>query len=393
MKLMINKKQKQITNKILNFSNGKSLNAYSAIQKIIIPITIITSSFIVRLLFANNRNFVKLIKASLWAQNGSIFIHQANAYGIKFLWIPSLDYSVGYLQLYPRVITLLIVSLSNLNFMPYLFFLGWSLAVVIMSFVIINRLIHYNISPILGAIIVGLINLQPNYGLGFFNIVNTQWMIGIALTVYLLLDKNLKVNYIGFLFLIIASLTGPFSLILSPILITKIFIKRDFIKNISIYIIVFLSAFIQGWFIIKSGKISTPMIGPTDPHMLDWFKSFIIFLAFGAKDKIVIFLSIIFWITYFYLLLKSIRSKKLEAIKNSVDSLILVFTAIVFYTAALIVARSHPLGISPLSAASKYYALPYGIIFIAIIIIATSNLTIKSLVLITKALICILSLG
>ena len=165
----------------------------------------------------------------LWAEDGNIFINQALSLRLDSILNPY----AGYIHLYPRLVSLFVVQF-DLSFLPTVFFLAWISAVLFSSFVVFQWLYKQTKSMMTSMIIPLLILLQPHSGETFFNITNAQWFLPLALIV-LLIDKDYQVSYKNFFVLIILGLTGPFSILVLPVLFLNIVLKKD-LKQVSMNI-------------------------------------------------------------------------------------------------------------------------------------------------------------
>src|SRR5262249_29042217 len=116
----------------------------------------------------------------LWAEDGPVFISQAQA-GIKSLWQP---YG-GYLLTYSRM-SALVANWFSLPNRPAVLMSAWLLTYVslVITIAVQGRALGLTYVQLMSAI--ALVSLQPAYGEVFFNITNSQWMLGAMLPLFVL---------------------------------------------------------------------------------------------------------------------------------------------------------------------------------------------------------------
>ncbi len=274
--------------------------------------------------------------ANLWAEDGNVFINQAYTLGIESLYTTY----AGYIHLYPRFFALLVIKIG-IAYAPLIFLIGWLISFLVLAFIIVNEYNKKQIPWVYSFIVIFAIIFQPHSGETFFNITNAQWFLAIAMTTWLLSNDKIKLNIFSFFLLIILGLTGPYSIILVPILLSKMYIEKGFRKNLFPYTLVMLTAFIQIYFIINSNRIS----GEIDNNILNWIKSFYIFFTFDGKSFVQI-LALTFWSIYGIALFKKIRDKNFSIQTNS--SLLLLIDMILIYLSGLWASKANPLSLSPM---------------------------------------------
>jgi hypothetical protein len=107
--------------------------------------------------------------------------------------------------------------------------------------------------------LVTLVSLQPNYGENFFNITNAQWLLATGLSVLILTisSEPFRITFTRFVFLLLMGLTGPFSIILIPVLALKAFLQKDVKNNAWIFITLLGCALVQIYCLVNSGRAAT----------------------------------------------------------------------------------------------------------------------------------------
>lgn len=343
-------------------------------RTIIIVLIAMISSIIVFLIKANG---FPAIENTLWAEDGNIFISEALADGMSAIIKPY----AGYLHMWPRIFSIA-STIYPLNSTPYILFLGWVMAYMVMSWVIIERLTSHKSSLLPCAICVMLIGLQPTTSETFFTITNAQWYLAIALIVFTLLEGNRKNYAFDYALIVVLSLTGPFSIILAPWILIKILIKKlkiDFL----FYGLFFLCSLVQLFFIIKSGR---GVSGEIDLNFIHWLESFKIFILFGSTR---IFPALCFWALFLLAAIIAIaRNRKNESLQG-LNFVILTLMASLIYMSGLWTYKQNPLVLSPLGGGARYYVTAYGLIFIACILAFKNNRNILAIFFLAAFTLCI----
>jgi len=206
-----------------------------------------------------------------------------------------------------------------------------------------------------------MILLQPHSGETFFNITNAQWFLTLALII-LLIDKGYRVNHKNFLVLTLLGLTGPFSLLLLPILFLNSIVKRDLKENYLKYLIILATALIQIYFIIQSDRVG----GEVDTNIIHWLKSCHIFVTFGTKSFFTI-LSIFVWIIVSIYLIKFLCDVyKKQFSDNQINGFLIVIGMFIIYFGGLWSFKQFPLALHPLGGGARYFVLPYALFLISL---------------------------
>jgi hypothetical protein len=292
--------------------------------------------------------------ATLWAEDGNIFLSQASELGIRSLFTPY----AGYLHLWPRMFAYL-SSWLPANMAPALLFAGWCCAFALMTGIVLKRLTDYQVAPVLVVAFTCLAGLQPTTHETFFTITNAQWFLAIGLFFYVILEGNTKNGLIDYLTLALLCLTGPFCIILAPFALVKILLKKGMVDRF-FYSVFFISATLQVLIIATVGRASS---GPMslDPHA--WVMAAKIFLLFGAEITL---LPVAFWTTVAGGTIYLIRKHPKPASEHLWLTTMLVLGAFALYLSGLWSSKHAPSMISPLGGGARYYVPAYGIIFITI---------------------------
>jgi len=306
--------------------------------------------------------FLKLkglsVNQTLWAEDGTVFINQARELGFSSLFVTY----AGYFHAYPRLIAW-ISSFFDLEQTPLIFLSAWFLAYISLIYVATNRLLKCELAPLSACIIVIFMLAQPHSGEVFFTLTNAQWFTGAALAIYVLIPvKDTSSNFEKTI-LLIASLTGPFSLVLTPVLMLQLVIYKDWESRKYIYIILALGTLVQFSAILLFNRFGN---GGFDHDIHHWMTAFYNFMSFGFKPAIPKIAAILFWITFVCALVLTL-GKKWDRSYSSIKFIVLFLLvgAALFWCAALLAEKGTPQFLSPKGHGARYFFIPYILILFA----------------------------
>jgi hypothetical protein len=182
----------------------------------------------------------------LWAEDGSIFLMQADLHGTSALLMPYM----GYLHTFPRLVAWLAPHLLDPAWWPAFYnglsFLVW-LAVLARLF---STRLDLPGKPWLAFAMIAV----PHTGEVFFNVTNVQWLTAFVLIQQALIRPPInnaqRVTDLGILALV--TLTGPFGVIFLPLFAWRWWRDRRG-DNVAVLAVVVLCAAIQAWLVIKTG--------------------------------------------------------------------------------------------------------------------------------------------
>ena len=182
----------------------------------------------------------------LYAEDGSIFLMQADLHGTSALVMPYM----GYLHTLPRLIAWLTPKLFDPAWWPAFYngvsFLIW-LAVLARLF---TSRFDLPGKPWLAFALIAV----PHSGEVFFNVTNLQWLTAFVLIQQvLILPPKTNAQRVGdLLILAMVTLTGPFGVAFLPLFIWRWWRDRR-PDNAAALGVVLLGAAIQVWFVIQTG--------------------------------------------------------------------------------------------------------------------------------------------
>ncbi|MBU2741635.1 hypothetical protein [Acidithiobacillus albertensis] len=294
----------------------------------------------------------------LWGEDGHIYINQAKSLGLQALWKPY----AGYLQTYSRLVAL-VGNMFPLKDIPSIYLLGWLISLFIAVYVMIRGLRSLQINYILIILAVMAILMQPNIGEVFFNNVDAQWLIGLALAVYLIIPSKTSQSYIGVFGSFISGISGPFSIIYLPIILYKILIEKKFRDYWLVYCFVFSGAIIQAYCIMISSRSTL--------HEFNYIEAIKIFFGifyFNAHGLWIIGI-IVFWLTFLIFFLQS-------EVKNRTISALFVLAGIGVWLASIYSANgdlSNFSGVVFGKWGDRYTFIPYSTFILAYIVVCKKN--------------------
>lgn len=301
----------------------------------------------------------------LWAEDGNVFINDAQFVGVASIWKPY----AGYLHVYPRLVAM-VADYFYLGIRPIIFLIGWMISYLFLFWTLTKKAKLFESSFLSLVFLLILVSLQPHNGENLFNITNSQWMLGAVLSLLVLTkDPSFKISVVNIILLFLLGLTGPFSLILIPMLLLKSFIMKDFRKNFWIYLIVVGSGILQLSILLHSERLAAKAI---DPHIRDWLISFFRIASFGTSTALTKSCAVLFYIILIITMLNRtpLTQKQSEA---KIQVILTMMTAALFIFAAQWASKNNLMAIAPLGDATRYAWIPQILIFFSAIIISNNN--------------------
>jgi hypothetical protein len=178
--------------------------------------------------------------------------------------------------------------------------------------------------------------------------------------------------------LLVVCLTGPFALILAPILLMQLAIYRDWKDRKYVYTITGLGALVQFGAIFFSNRFSD---GTFDKDISHWMTAFFNFMSFGSTSAIAKAAALLFYTTTVYAFAVN-TDKKLNRHYDSIGVVFLSLLAsgAIFYGGGLLAMKAVPHLYSPLGGGARYFFIPYSLIFFASVLVVSKRPVLKCLV-------------
>lgn len=248
--------------------------------------TSILAVFIIVILILMFRRFDGFTNPQLWAEDGTVFLQQYTEMGVKSLITPY----AGYLHTIPRLIVFCFGLLSiNLIYIPLLYSITCVVFMLLLAYRFLKSADELSLqNKVLFATVFLYVPLGTEI---FMNVTNLIWFTALYMVDFLLVgykqyeSSRYKLTIAVALFVV--ALTGPFSLLLSPIIVLIILLERKTIsfKQLTPMILIMIGGVIQLICIKTSGNgISRAISGnPEKYHLLKLIELNIGDLAFASK--------------------------------------------------------------------------------------------------------------
>lgn len=301
----------------------------------------------------------------LWAEDGNVFLNQASDLGAAAILTPY----AGYLHVYPRLIAAASQSFDLIH-QPTALLAGWFGAYFILLHSLLRSVFFQKKHISYLALLPVFMALQPNYGEVFFNITNSQWLLGAALCLYAIADSEIyRSSSIRLALLFILSLTGPFSVVLIPILIVKLILRKDWLECKPIYLTIFLGSIIQLATLLSSDRVKS---GAINSNSWEWVVSFLKILFFGANDTLTFLSAFSIWAILLYLISSNIYKERGVNTHTQI-ALMLLITAFLLIVAGLFSHKANPSAIVALGGGNRYTWVPYVLILTSVTFLINSR--------------------
>jgi hypothetical protein len=182
----------------------------------------------------------------LWAEDGSIFLMQADYHGVSALAIPYM----GYLHTIPRLIAAVASRLLDPAWWPA-FYNGCAFAIWLAAVArLFSRRLDLPGKPWLALALFAV----PHSGEVFFNVTNLQWLTALVLVQQALLaPPTSTAQRIGDLTIIaLVALTGPFGILFAPLFAWRWWRERSPDNTLALAVLGICVA-VQAWLVIRTG--------------------------------------------------------------------------------------------------------------------------------------------
>lgn len=314
----------------------------------------------------------------LRAEDGVIFINQNQSLGLSAIWHPYM----GYFHFYSRIISA-VAGCFELELSGYILFSGWLFAYLFLFSVLIQRLSVCGVSkyPLLSLLV--LVSLQPVSPVVFFCITNSQWMLGAAFAVLIATaDETVRISVTKVVVLFVLSLTGPFSMILSPALMLRACVLKDLRVNAWAYGIIFSCGLVQIIGLLHSGRASGLGL---DLNFWHWWNTLLYVVLISPASIPSFYLGCLFWTLVCIAMFEHFKGGWRSSVEK-LTPIMLVLCALFLLASAFMITRSNPM--SMLNHGNRYTWVPYTLIFTTAVLFSRRNIKLQHGVLATLALMC-----
>lgn len=188
-----------------------------------------------------------MLHPELWAEDGVLWYTQAYNSGFLSLFMPE----NGYLQTISRIAAL-VAQPFPIYYAPYLFAFFAFCAQMIPVALLLSRRFDSIIPDKKIRIIISIIYvLMPNSYEVNMNLTNAQWHLALVLFLLLVGNSQKRYNIADYMLMIVAGLSGPFSVLLSPVAMIEWY-RNKFSGDYLRYAIALACAAVQAVFIADS---------------------------------------------------------------------------------------------------------------------------------------------
>ncbi|MEA9577738.1 hypothetical protein VC218_02035 [Xanthomonas nasturtii] len=300
---------------------------------------------------------------SLWAEDGHVFIYQAIVHGLKAVISPS----AGYLHLYPRLLSWLAVNL-DVHLLASVMLGGWIVGYCVSTYFVVQRLRAQGVPIAAACSFLLLLALSPSTAETLFTVTNVQWYLAIGLSACVLLPPKESDTWPALFFISLASLTGPFCIILLPVAVLQMALLKDFERRQKVLLILVVATLIQLSFFTESERLSAS----SSRDIAGWMAGLRAAMTFGSTNVISYWAGICFWVCLLFALVRLVHRHGLKSSEVHRASTLLI-AAVFFLGAGFYAMRSMPASASPIGFGSRYFIIPYGLLLIAAILIASPS--------------------
>lgn len=325
---------------------------------------------VLSLLFYRTRD--AFTNPQFWAEDAILFFEQSKSLGFVSIFEPS----AGYLHFIPRFIALIINYLPiPIEKIPLAYNLSaWG---VMLGIILMFRHIPLELNSRLKTLIGLSFVLVPSGNEVLSNLTNIQWPLAVLLLFILISDYK---QWNNFLYVIVfsISLTGPFAIILAPIVVLRLFLYKLSRRAFIVSFLWFTCCSIQVYFLSTSHRDASSHSLNTD--MLVWFDALLNHLLIGYFSNVPMWLgyslTILVFGSVFYICCSQKYSKN---IKMVFISLIIAYFS--FGLAGLYTHKQLPNVLHPFGPGARYFYIPH-VIFTMMMYITLfkGNYLIKSLI-------------
>lgn len=300
---------------------------------------------------------------SLWAEDGHVFIYQAIVHGLNAVISPS----AGYLHLYPRLVSWLAVNL-DVHLLATVMLGGWIVGYCVSAYFVVQRLREQGVPVAAACSFLLLLALSPSTAETLFTVTNVQWYLAIGLCGCVLLPPKESDTWPALFFISLASLTGPFCIILLPVAVLQMALLKDFERRQKVLLILVVATLIQLSFFTESERLSES----SSRDIAGWMVGLRAAMTFGSTDVVSYWAGICFWVCLLFALARLVHGHGLKSSEVRRASTLLIAAAF-FLAAGFYAMRSMPASASPIGFGSRYFVIPYGLLLIAAILIASPS--------------------
>ncbi len=254
--------------------------------------TIILLIFTIFVLFLHAPDV--FINQILFSEDGNVFFNQSQEFGMQALFIPY----AGYSHLILRLMACF-ASFFPVQIIPYIYLLS---VIFVQFFIVLFTYKIFKLENYNYGLIIALFPLLIPVGCEiYFSLTNLQWLLALLFVICISSSWLTLNSCMLALNLFLLSLTGPFSILLLPVVIVRMFLYKDLKKKLGIYALYFTGTLIQLFILFMSERTQSIY----DKFQFAKFISF-----FMLKLSSINFWDIILFIIFCLALFKAVKNFK-----------------------------------------------------------------------------------
>lgn len=300
-----------------------------------------------------------LVGRMLWGEDGHVFILGAIQHGPAAILTPY----AGYLHLYPRIAAWLATSF-DIQLLAPLLGAAWLAAYCLTAYICVQRLRGVGASLPTALLFLVPLGLLPTAPETLFTVTNAQWYLAIGLAACALLPPREGPDRWPYLaFAALASLTGPFCIIVLPAAVLQVLMLRNFRERQSMLVVLLVGSLVQLSFFVDSDRLAAA--ANRDPAA--WLHGLVSFFTFGAHRRLMLLGAVLFWgaatvAVVRLMVLQGLTSRQLLVTAT------LYAAAGLFAVAGFYAMRDQPQVATPLGWGARYFVIPYAVVLLATLV-------------------------
>ncbi|MBN5126271.1 hypothetical protein JY452_09725 [Stenotrophomonas maltophilia] len=293
----------------------------------------------------------------LWAEDGHVFIRGAIEGGWRTLASPY----AGYLHVYPRAVSLIAIAFGA-HWLAPIMAVGWLLAYGTAAVVCVQRLRTVNVCLLSALCFVVLLGILPTTSETLFTVTNAQWYLAIGLAACALLPPPERDSWPHLAFAAIASLTGPFCIIVLPVALLQAIFTRQLERRQWMLLILLVASLVQLSFFVDSDRLAASASNDASA----WLHGLKSFFVFGSLSPTAGVAALVFWLCL-VVALSTVGRQRGWLERDFLTTLSLLGGAGMFALAGFYAMRDQPGNASPLGFGARYFVIPYGVVLMALV--------------------------
>jgi hypothetical protein len=297
----------------------------------------------------------------LWAEDADLFLRQGIDQGARSVLMPY----AGYIHLYTRLVAWCATFFSP-EIYPVTMAAGWLIAYLLACSLLVRWVHVMRIPRRWGVVAIASVLLQPHGGEVFFSATNAQWFLGLYLFVYFIwIDRRSKVagwvDQLDSVVIVVASLSGPFSLLVLPVILLRRFLQGNAYSLSWRHGWLFVAGLVQLIFVLSDERMRYQELAQF--HVDQWAIALVRLVAFCAHSPAQMLAAFALLGAGFGLAWFGRQPEKPDA---NQDGWLVVCSVGILLLASMWAHKMDPLSVVPEGAGNRYTWIPYGLTFLLI---------------------------